>query len=142
MSNGFRLSDRGRNSELKSRTYILYGIVGVVFLFFIFYLFSLQIVNSSEYKQRAEEVARRVIPIEAQRGEIYDTNFDVPLVINIDSFAIDLIPGELDEKSMPTVVSNLSRILELDPDDILSKIPENYENSFKAREIKSGVDLD
>ena len=142
MSNGFRLSDRGRNSELKSRTYILYGIVGVVFLFFVFYLFSLQIVNSSEYKRRAEEVARRIIPIEAQRGEIYDTNFDVPLVMNIDSFAVDLIPGELDEKSITTVVSNLARILELDPDDILNKIPENYENYFQAREIKSGVDLD
>jgi penicillin-binding protein 2 len=136
------MSDRGRDSDIKSRVYALYGFVGLIFLFFVFYLFSLQIVNSSEYKRRAEEVARRIIPIEAQRGEIYDTNFDVPLVMNIDSFAVDLIPGELDEGNIDRVVTNLSRILDRDPEDIRDKIPENYRSSFQALEVESGVDLD
>ena len=131
--------DRRGNPEIRSRVVVLMILISISFAFYTAYLFSLQIVNGSEYRRRAEEVARREAPISAQRGEIYDRNYDVPLVMNIDSFAVDIIPGELTEEELPLIAEKLSPIINMPAEDILEKIPEAYYHLFQPIEIRGGI---
>ncbi|MEW5814920.1 MAG: penicillin-binding protein 2 [Spirochaetota bacterium] len=123
----------------KGRIFILVGVVILSFLVYTVYLFSLQVVNGYIYKKRAEDVARRVITIPVQRGEIYDRRYDVPLVLNIDSFAVDIIPGELNEENLSDVIHDLSQLISIPEEEIRKKIPENYRHIFRPIEIKDRV---
>jgi penicillin-binding protein 2 len=56
----------------------------LIFLAYGVRLFSLQILSGDLYRSRAKDIARRTAVIPAQRGEIYDRNFNQPLVLNDD----------------------------------------------------------
>lgn len=125
--------------DLRGRFLFFIIFIGAVFAFYSIYVFSLQVVKGSVYKKRAEEVARRIISIQPQRGEIYDRHYDVPLVLNIDSYAVDVIPGELEDGEIDELVARLAEVLNLPEEKIKDKIPENYTNVFTPVEIKEGV---
>jgi len=114
----------------------------LIFVVFLGYLFHLQVIKGMEYKNRARRVAQRVIPIQAQRGEIYDRNYDSPLAINVDSFAVNIIPAELDEETLRKVAERLAEKLELTPGEIIEQIPASYRYQYKPVEIKNGVGFD
>src|SRR6056297_3017138 len=114
----------------------------IVIVFYLGYIFHLQIAKGLEFKNRARRVASRSIPIPAQRGEIFDRNHDEPLVINVDSFAVNLIPAELDDHQLSIVAERLSKLLPMSTDEILRKIPPQYRNMYQPVEIKSGVSFD
>ena len=52
-------------------------------------LFSMQVLEGAQYRQQSEDISSRVKTIPAQRGEIYDRNATVPMVVNTDSFAVE-----------------------------------------------------
>ena len=83
----------------------------------------MQIVNGYEYKEKAQQVALRSVAIPAQRGEIFDRHFDTPLVTNIDSFAIDLVPAEVPDGELNTVIKQLANVIHVDPEEMIKKIP-------------------
>ena len=109
--------------------------------FLVMYLFWLQIVKGFEFKQRARDVSQREVPIPAQRGEIFDRNADDPLVFNIDSFAVDVTPGEVAPTDMPDLLQSLSGILAVPLADIAKKIPPKNYRTYQPVEISSGVTL-
>jgi len=109
--------------------------------FLVMYLFWLQIVKGFEFKQRARDVSQREVPIPAQRGEIFDRNADDPLVFNIDSFAVDVTPGEVAPTDMPDLLQSLSGILAMPLADIEKKIPPKNYRTYQPVEISSGVTL-
>lgn len=125
--------------SLKGRILVLVVLFIASMLIYAGYLFSLQIVKGTEYKKRAKQVAQRIHPIPAQRGEIYDRNNDVPLVMNIDSFAVDIVPGELNEEELERITNSLAPILEISSEEIQKNIPPEYLNVHQPVEIKSGV---
>ncbi len=129
------------DSTIKIKIYLFITLIIAVFLLYIFYLYDLQIRKSPEYQSRARKVSLRVNTIPAQRGKIFDRNRDNPLVINIDSFAVNIIPAEIEDESLNSVIFKLSEILKLDPVRIRDKIPKNYYNQYHPIEIKSGVSL-
>ena len=59
-----------------------------IFTVYALRLFSMQILSGELYRSRAERIARRTTVVPAQRGEIYDRNYNTPMVLNIDSFAV------------------------------------------------------
>jgi penicillin-binding protein 2 len=124
------------------RIYVLMFFILTVLLFYIGYIFHLQITKGREYKNRARRVASRSIPIPAQRGEIFDRTHDEPLVINVDSFAVNIIPAELDNEQLNKVADRLSNLLPMTSFEILQKIPPQYRNLYQPIEIKSGVSFD
>ena len=77
----------------------------------VLYLFWLQIIKGGEFTQRAKDVSERETPIPAQRGEIFDTHADDPLVFNVDSFAVDIVPGELAPSELPGLFARLAKAL-------------------------------
>lgn len=133
-SNGTRLS--------RGRTVFLVALIGGVFLIYAVYLFFLQIVNGSEYQSKARQVALRTVTIPAQRGEIYDRNYDTPLVTNIDSFALDIVPAELPREREDEILGTLAEILGTTKDRLLSKIPSNLRHGYQAVELASGLSFE
>ena len=110
--------------------------------FLVLYLFWLQIVKGFEFKQRARDVSQREVPIPAQRGEIFDRNADQPLVFNVDSFAVDVSPGEVAPADLPILFQRLSKILDLPLPDIEKRIPPKLYRTYQPVELKSGVTLE
>ena len=132
------LSDRPVDST-RGRAYFLLVLVCAIFLIFIIHLFSLQIVRGPEYQTRAEQVARRVIPIPAQRGEIYDRNNDVPIVLNVDSFAVDVVPAEVPREQMADLQRRLAEVLGITPEEIAAKLHPETLHLFQPVEILGRV---
>ena len=126
-------------SLLKRRLLVLAGSIVLSFVFLAAYLFFLQVVNSPEYKKRARAVAQRTMTIEARRGEIFDRNYDFPLVTNVDSFAVDVIPAEIPPEEMESTFVRLAGLLEMDVEEIRSRIPVRYYRNYQPFEIKNGV---
>lgn len=129
-------------NRYRYRIYFLLFCILSVLLFYMGYIFHLQITKGGEFKNRAHQVARRSIPIPAQRGEIFDRNHDDPLVINEDSFAVNIIPADLSNAQLTKVAEGLSQLLSMRPDQILKKVPPQYRNLYQPVEIKSGVSFD
>ncbi len=125
----------------KTRLVAVMVIVAAAFIIYTIYLASMQIVNFSEYQQRAKEVASREAVIIAQRGEIYDVNKDYPLVMNIPSFAVYVTPGELNDEEKQTLKNNLNKYFNIAINELDQKIPEQN-GSFQPVEIKDAVEYD
>ncbi|MCX7788112.1 MAG: penicillin-binding protein 2 [Spirochaetes bacterium] len=126
----------------KSRNLILWGSIGGILGFYILYLFYLQVLQGEFYQKRATSISQQSVPIYAQRGEIYDRNFDVPLVSNVDSFAVDLIPAEVPKEERDAIYGKLASYLKVPMEEIKKKIPSSLENLYQPIEIKSRVSLE
>jgi penicillin-binding protein 2 len=117
--------------------------IGVVFVFiFIIYLshlFSQQIVNKGIYRKKAKDVAQRSDIIPSQRGKIYDRQYDFPLAMNIDSFAILVTAADVESFSLEELIDRLSGVLNVAPGELRKKLPKNNGNQYRAVEIISGV---
>ncbi len=129
------------NSQTNHRIIIIVVTAIIIFIFFVLYLFNLQVLNKLKYQDRARNISVRALPIPAQRGEIYDRNADTPLVVNVDSFAVNIIPGKLDDKRLNQTMVRLAALFSISVSDIKKKLSPRYRHLFKPVEIKSGVDL-
>ena len=85
----------------------------VMMVLFTTRLFYIQIVNGEIFQSQKQKNYQRSKLIPAQRGEIFDRNGDVPLVANVDSFAVDVIPGEIESEQFATVITKLAAILKV-----------------------------
>ncbi len=124
---------------LKIRLIFLGFLIFSVFLGFSIHLFNLQIVENLLWEDRAKAVSSRSEPLLAQRGLIWDRNVDEPLAMNIDSFAVHIIPAEIKPLTPETLASALAAVLGISVDDITAKIPSIWTNSWNPVEIKKGV---
>ncbi|MDC7126963.1 MAG: penicillin-binding protein 2, partial [Spirochaetales bacterium] len=116
-------------------------IIGAVILYALF-LASMQIVNFTEYQKRAKDVSSREAVILSQRGEIYDRNKDYPLVMNIPSFAIGVVPGELTEIEKEKLINSCHEYFGISKKDLEAKLPVGSNGVFQEIEIKDAIDYD
>jgi len=127
---------------LRRRFFVLTTIFAGSLGFLILYLFYLQIVRGMEFSQKAKDVSQRETAIPAQRGEIFDRNADAPLVFNVDSFAVDVIPGDVDPSNIPALFDRLSGVLSIPVSELHKKIPPKSYQQFQPIEVKGGVPLE
>lgn len=125
--------------QARTRAIALAVFVSAAFLLLASQLFFLQVIRGWEYKRQARAVNRRAIPIPAQRGEIFDRNNDFPLVVNQDSFAVDLMPAEVPAATRAEVLSRLAAVLGVPLAEVHKRVPEKYYHLFQPIEIKGGV---
>jgi len=113
----------------------------IIIVFFIYSakLFSMQILSGDIYRSRAQDISRRTYSIPTQRGEIYDRNYDKPLVVNKDTFAVSITPAEVPRGSMDEIINSISIILNIKVDDIKSRLPNQYLQLYQPVEIASNV---
>jgi penicillin-binding protein 2 len=126
----------------KQRFLALSAVFGGVIAFLGLYLFSMQILRGREYTQQAKTVSQRSAPIPAQRGEIYDRNRDIPLVLNVDSFAVNVIPAEVGRENLGPLFEKLAGLLSVPVSEIESRVPEKSHGLFQEVEVRSGVPFD
>ncbi len=127
------------SAHVKRRAIALGVVVSLVFSLLVGQLFYLQVIHGWEFKRRARAVARRELPIPAQRGEIFDRHYDFPLVVNQDSFAVDVIPAEVPEERRNELFERLASVLDISVEDIEKKAPPRYNHLYQPIELKGGV---
>ncbi len=123
----------------QGRITILVIIAVFIFAVYIFRLFSMQIINGEIYKTQSKNISSQVKTIPAQRGEIYDRNANLPLVINTESFAVEMTPGEIPKDRYDNVTARLAQLLGIKKNDIDEKVPKSVRRSYKSYVIKTNV---
>ena len=114
-----------------------------VFVFFIliiylFQLFSMQIVRGDQFRKKSQTISQRSERIPAQRGEIFDRNANIPMVLNTNTFAVSVTPGEIPKKAFSTVIARLANILQIPVAEVEKKLPAKR-SSFQSIEIRSNI---
>lgn len=111
----------------------------VVIVGYIAYLFSMQIIDNYVYASRAERVKQRSIAIPARRGEIFDRNYDAPIVTNTDSFAVFINPADIPVGQHDEVFRRVADYLDMPVERIHRRIPPERYNVYQPIEIQSGL---
>ncbi|MCR5288722.1 MAG: penicillin-binding protein 2 [Treponema sp.] len=118
---------------------ILFCIIFITFSLYALHLYLMQIVHGSKYRSQSRTISSQITELPAQRGEIFDRNYTLPMVINVDSFAVSMIPGEIPEGMYDTIALKVAAFLGIGKKDIDKKVPPAMRRSFTAIEIKSNV---
>ncbi|MDR2793049.1 MAG: penicillin-binding protein 2 [Treponema sp.] len=121
------------------RINIIAGIFIVIFLVYAFTLFRIQIVQGEEYRSKAQNIAKSIINIPSQRGEIYDRDFKQPLVINVDSFAITITPAEIERGKVSAIIEKVAGITGIPKEQIDRKLPPSTYHLYQPVEVASNV---
>lgn len=132
----------GRSAQFLSknlRISILLLVIGLTFFGYTIKLFSLQIIEGKNYRERSHKISSQVKTIPANRGEIFDCNASLPLVINTDSFAVDITPAEIPEGYYDTVSARLASYLGISKNEVDKKIPVKLRKSYSSIEIRVNV---
>lgn len=127
------------SKDLEKRLKIFDYLMYIVLACFVARLFYIQILNGDIFQNQKQRNYSRTRLIPAQRGEIFDRNADVPLVSNIDSFAVDIVPAEIERDKFDTVLSKLAAILHMPIATLQAKLPPSIRTSFQSIEVKSNV---
>ncbi len=102
-------------------------------------LFYLQILRGGEFRLQAASISRQSSVLPAQRGEIYDRGGNIPLVLNVDSFALDIVPAELPAELRDTVFLKLAGLTGRPVEELRSKIPPSYYHLYQPVEVIGAV---
>lgn len=141
---GFGRSENlGQESKLRIWVFTIF--ILFAFSILLFRLFSLQIVNGFIYLNKSKEVAQRSTIIPSQRGKIYDRDHDNPLVTNVDSFSLYIIPALIDEEEPENIIKKLIDELnfsESELENLVDKIPSSWQNSYTPIELYTGLSLE
>jgi penicillin-binding protein 2 len=125
--------------DQKTRTNVFRVLLIIVFFIYSARLFGMQILSGEIYRTRAQDISRRTYSIPTQRGEIYDRNFTRPLVVNRDTFAVNITPAEVPRGSMDEVINSIAYILDITADEIRERLPNQYLQLYQPVEIASNV---
>ena len=129
----------GNSLSKTGKIIVLLFATSLLFVIYVFRLFSMQITNGEEYKTQSRTISSQISTLPASRGEIYDRNADMPLVINNDSFAVEVTPGEIPASKYDTVMLKLAGYLGISKSQIDEKIPKNTRRSYSSIQIKTNV---
>ena len=102
-------------------------------------LFRMQIVKGEDYKTQSKTISSLVNTLPAQRGEIFDRDAKTLLVMNSDSFAVEVIPGKIPSDKYDTVMMKLANYLGITKAEIDEKIPKKSRKSYSSFQIRSNV---
>lgn len=130
-----------KNSSLDKNAHVYILGIFIVFSFLVYFyrLFTLQVILGNEYRSKSKTISSQVSTIPAQRGEIFDRNATLPMVVNTDSFAVELTPGEIPSGYYDTVANKLAGYLGISKLDIDRKVPKNVRRSYSSIQIRSNV---
>ncbi|MDE7141237.1 MAG: penicillin-binding protein 2, partial [Treponemataceae bacterium] len=135
MAKGFGRDAVERNAKLL----ILALIVLLTYGVYVVHLFTMQGLEAASYQRQSRTISSNVSMIAAQRGEIFDRNVTLPMVINADSFAVDLMPAEIPDGHYDAVAARLARFLGIAKRDIDRKVPVRLRRSYTQIEIRVNV---
>ena len=129
----------GETVSKNARIFLLLILFAVIFLAYILRLFSMQIIHGTHYRSQSQRISSLITTLPAQRGEIFDRNATLPMVINTESFAVEVTPGNIPASMYDTVTFRLAKYLGISKADIDKRIPKNIRRSYSNVVVKSNV---
>ena len=126
-------------SSKQKKTRIVFLLLFLILVVYIYKLFTLQIVQGAVYRMQSQNLSSTVTTIPAQRGEIFDRNANMPLVINNDSFSVSITPGNIPLGMYDTVTLKLAGYLGVSKSVIDERIPPKLRRQFTTIEVRSNV---
>lgn len=99
----------------------------------------MQIVHGEHYRSQSQRISSLITLLPAQRGEIFDRNANLPMVINTESFAVEVTPGNIPPNMYDTVTMRLAKYLGISKSDIDKRIPPSLRRSYSSILVKSNV---
>jgi len=133
---------QGERGSAGFKSAALIVVAGMVFAWYASYLFYLQVVRGGEYRTKAVSISRQIELLPAQRGEIYDRNYNIPLVLNVDSFALTIVPAETPADMRDTVFQKLAALLDEPVETLRQKVPPAYYRLYQPVELASSIGQD
>ena len=135
----YKKQDDNSQIEKNFKLLVLICLLGVFFLIYVLKLLSIQVINGENYRRQSKRISSVTKTLPAQRGEIFDRNANMPLVVNTESFAVSVTPGEIPSDRYDSVTSKLSQIIGVKKPDIDAKIPQSIRRSFQSVTVRSNV---
>jgi cell division protein FtsI (penicillin-binding protein 3) len=114
------------------RLYILAALLCLWILAIGFRLVRLQVVKYGFFVQLAHRQQNRTIPVEPRRGNIFDRSGH-PLAMSIDVDSVFAVPSEVHDPQ--TTAGILGKVLNLDPQMIVSRIESSKNFAYIARKV-------
>jgi penicillin-binding protein 2 len=128
-----------RDDRPGGRIALLGFIFIAIFAVYAVQLFRMQVLSGDLYRSKAQNIARRTTVIPAQRGEIYDRSYNLPLALNTDSFAVNITPGEVPRGEMDNLIERLSAIIKVPKAQIERKVPSTIYHLFQPVEVAVNI---
>lgn len=129
----------GDTVSKNARVFLLLIIFAAIFIAYILRLFSMQIVHGTHYRSQSQRISSLITTLPAQRGEIFDRNANLPMVINTESFAVEVTPGNIPANMYDTIAFRLAKYLGISKAEIDKRIPKNIRRSYSSVVVKSNV---
>lgn len=123
----------------------LYAIASVLVLLLVVYgwrFFQMQVVEGYIYQDRAQETAQRSEPVFAQRGQIFDRNYDAPLASNRNSFTITVVPADLPRGAHEEIITRVALLFDREPGPVLDRYRSTARGRYQPVEIISNVSVE
>jgi len=108
--------------SIDKRIKIVMVVMFLLFLFVIIRVAYIQIVEYEKLNKLAVDLWNRNLPIEANRGIIYDRN-GIELATNLTTTSLVLIPNQIKDKE--TVAKEISKILTVSYEEMLKHVKKN-----------------
>ncbi len=125
-----------------SRINIVMVVFIVIFAVYTFTLFNIQVVQGEDFRSRAENIAKSVTMIPAQRGGIYSREVGEPLAFNTDSFAITITPAEIGRNRIPDIITQIAELTGIPKDQIDRRLPPSNYSSYQSVEVAANVSFE
>ena len=106
-------------NSLQKRLLAVFVLVTFIFLIILIRLAYLQIINSDWLRMKATEQWSRELPLNAKRGNIYDSN-GVALAVSTTTYDVYVRPSMVENEEL--VAITLCETLSLDYNDVLEKV--------------------
>ncbi|MCR5401675.1 MAG: penicillin-binding protein 2 [Treponema sp.] len=135
----FNNDSKGNEISKNARLFVVLLFLFLGFLIYFYRLFFLQVIQGSEYRNQSQRLSSQVSTIPAQRGEIFDRNANLPMVLNTESFAVEITPGEIPSGHYDTVATKLANFLGISKFEIDKKVPPSIRRSYSTVQIRSNV---
>ena len=135
--------------DIHFRIKLFFLILILIFLIIIFKVFYIQVFKYDKLKKLASDLWSRELPIEGNRGNIYDRNMDL-LAGNLTTTSLVLIPNQIKEKDK--AVKELSKILNVSEEEMKKHVykktsiervhPEGRKLSFEVSDKISALNIE
>lgn len=124
------------HSSTKER--LMMGALGLVFAFLLFGLFRLQVFQHSQMAELAENNRIRIVPIQPQRGFMYDREGRT-IVGNRPSYTLSVVPAE---EVKGKTVSSLATLTGFDSSQIRGRMRRNLVSPYQPTPVKRDIQFD
>ena len=135
-------SDFMHNGTRERRALVLLSAVGVLMGILGIRLYLLQIADWEQYRIQSEKNTMQLVPIEANRGLIWDRNGAI-LVDNRPSYTISVIPPRLPGKAHSAVrqniITRLSQVVDLPNSKIEERLASRNRHFYEPVKLKLDV---